>query len=358
MWGDWSDSLHEGVTHLVTASVLSAKYRAALGSGMSVMSLAWLQEVWDVSSSEAGLVSALDRRFSCLKCPPLLGVRVSVTGLERPDRELVRTSVESGGGEYSGVLDTETSVLVCVTNTGDKWSAARRWGVPCVSPNWVLDSLERGECMNPADYRVESGTRELHSQPSSLKATATPHLNARARSLISESMVANTSISSNTSLDGSSDTNTTIPLANVSLINDLDIRKVKQAGTFLDGCKIYLAGFNRRDEAHMTRVLKFSGAVRLSHLVESVTHVIIGEPVASDSVKRDLSSCSDLAAALVNVDWVVASMRAGRPLLEEEVTEAGDEETIGIGSQMCGDGTLPLPTDTHKFENDLLAEYR
>ena len=38
-----------------------------------------------------------DKRFSSLT--------VCATGLERQDRDLVRTSVESGGGEYSGVLD-------------------------------------------------------------------------------------------------------------------------------------------------------------------------------------------------------------------------------------------------------------
>ena len=105
MWGGWSDSLHDGVTHLVAASVLSDKYRAALGAGMPVMTTQWLDKVWAVSGSEPGLVSGVDKRFSGFKCPPLLGVRVCVTGLERADRDLVRTSVESGGGEYSGVLD-------------------------------------------------------------------------------------------------------------------------------------------------------------------------------------------------------------------------------------------------------------
>ena len=38
-----------------------------------------------------------DKRFSSLT--------VCATGLERQDRDLVRTNVESGGGEYSGVLD-------------------------------------------------------------------------------------------------------------------------------------------------------------------------------------------------------------------------------------------------------------
>ena len=370
MWGGWSDSLHDGVTHLVAASVLSDKYKAALGVGMPVMTTQWLDKVWAVSTSEPGLVSGVDKRFSSLKCPPLLGLTVCVTGLERQDRDLVRTSVESGGGEYSGVLDQvimlasdwtiiilrlsligqETSVLVCVTTSSEKWNAARRWGVPCVSPHWVLDSLERGECMDPAEYRVEKA-KTVH-------ASDTAPLNKRTRSLISESMVNNTSQSSNTSLNGSY--NSTLPLSITSMVSELDMREVKQAGTFLDGCKIYLAGLNREDEAHMARVLKFAGAVRLTQLVESVTHVMIGDPGVSESVQRELAACPDVAAAQVSVDWVVTSMRAGRPLMEEEMVTigAGEEELGESGGEMQTECAGMDTADTHQFENDLLAEYQ
>ena len=238
---------------------------------------------------------------------------------------------------------------MCVTTSSEKWNAARRWGVPCVSPHWVLDSLERGECMEPAEYRVE--------RVKTAETSDTLPLNKRTRSLISESMVNNTSRSSNTSLNGSC--NNTLTLANTSLVSELDMREVKQAGTFLDGCKIYLAGLNREDEAHMARVLKFSGAVRLTQLVESVTHVIIGDPGASESVQRELAACPDMAAAQVSVDWVVSSMRAGRPLMEEEmvITRAG-EEPGEIGGQMQTECVDMDTGDTHQFENDLLAEYR
>ena len=226
-----------------------------------------------------------------------------------------------------------------------------------MSLHWVLSSLERLKCMDPAEYRVESVKAVEIVDTSS----ATLPLNKRTRSLISESMVNNTSMSSNTSLNGSC--NTTLPLANTSLVSDLDMREVKQAGTFLDGCKIYLAGLNKEDEAHMARVLKFAGAVRLTQLVESVTHVIIGDPGASDSVQRELAACPDLTAAQVSVDWVVSSMRAGRPLMEEEmvtsaVTEESGEEHGVTRSEMQTECADLDTADTHQFENDLLAEYR
>ena len=45
-------------------------------------------------------------------------------------------------------------------------------------------------------------------------------------------------------------------------MGDLDLARVKKAGTFLDGCKIYLSGFTDHDQEQLRRVLKFAGATR------------------------------------------------------------------------------------------------
>lgn len=51
-----------------------------------------------------------------IQCPQVSSwVRVTITELVRADRDLVEINVKSGGGEYSGVLDTETNVLMCGT---------------------------------------------------------------------------------------------------------------------------------------------------------------------------------------------------------------------------------------------------
>ena len=73
MWGSWSNDLHDGVTHLVTATVLSDKYVAATKAGLPVMTLSWLDQVWRESLADPSLISAVDKRFSGYKCPPLLG---------------------------------------------------------------------------------------------------------------------------------------------------------------------------------------------------------------------------------------------------------------------------------------------
>ena len=90
---------------------LSQKYTVAARKEDPVMLPAWVEEVWAVSGSE--MVKAQDGRFAHLKCLAMQGVSVSVSQLNKNDKNLLRKSLETHGGSYSGVLDMEkTSVLV------------------------------------------------------------------------------------------------------------------------------------------------------------------------------------------------------------------------------------------------------
>ena len=90
---------------------LSQKYDVAVRKENPVMLPAWVEEVWSASRTE--MVTAQDQRFAHLKCLAMQGVSVCVSQLKRNDKNLLRKSLESHGGSYSGVLDMEkTSVLV------------------------------------------------------------------------------------------------------------------------------------------------------------------------------------------------------------------------------------------------------
>ena len=125
-----------------------------------------------------------------------------------------------------------------------------------MSPGWVLDSLERGECQDTAGYRVETAAAEPDS---SMKSDASCHatmpISTRPGSRsTNESQFNNTSMINNTSsANVSVMNNTTLPIHNTSLVDELDMKVVKQSGMFLDGCRIFLAGFSREDEAHLAR---------------------------------------------------------------------------------------------------------
>ena len=94
---------------------LSQKYNVARMKEDPVMLPAWVEDVWTVSSSE--MVTAGDPRFDHHKCRAMQGVSVSVSQLNRNDKNLLRKSLETHGGSYSGVLDMEkTSVLVSLSS--------------------------------------------------------------------------------------------------------------------------------------------------------------------------------------------------------------------------------------------------
>ena len=99
---------------------------------------------------------------------------------------------------------------------------------------------------------------------------------------------------------------------------ELELGKVKKAANFLDGCKVFLSGFSEPESVQLTRVLKFSGAMRLAQLVESVSHVLhpVTAGMAVDTAR--LLASLRLSPHHVSLEWVVESMRRGRPVSEAD----------------------------------------
>ena len=69
-----------------------------------------------------------------------------------------RKTIENHGGIYSPSLDMESTMLVVLSKPeGDKYKYAKKWKIPCVSSNWVFDSVEKGYCLPTANYRWVQG---------------------------------------------------------------------------------------------------------------------------------------------------------------------------------------------------------
>ena len=347
MWGEWSDSLHEGVTHLVSVTVLSPKYRAALSAGIPVMSPAWLEEVWRLSSTDPAVTVVDKRLVGGYKCPVMSGVRLCVTQLNRHDRQIIQTKVESEGGEYTGDLDHTTNVLVAAKQAGDKWTAARRWGLTIVTSQWIVDSVERGECLDPDNYRVssEEETRDtVNINTSRFSSNKLFH------------SVINNSISNNSSLNNSSLNDSTLT-SKCPVAEELDLKQVKKSGTFLDGCKIHVVGFSREDEAHVYKVLKYAGALKMCQMMESVSHVVFNDKLHdATELKRELEE-KDLAPLIFPVSWIVESMKIGRPMSGDEFTQTTNDEA----EAMIEDTSNYVEDDSVNklhFEQSLLEQYK
>ena len=357
MAGIFSNEFHDGITHLVAVSARSKKYEVAVGMEIPCMLPRWVGDVWKVSSME--LVTAVDPRFSSHRCPAMLGVTVSVSQLSRTDKELLRRSVETHGGVYSGVLEMDTTtVLVCASPDGDKYCHAKKWKIPCVTIQWVVDCLERGYCLQTDAYRVDrymdkanSSTHTEHGQTAAglaeVSMSSTILDETVGTRLVDDTMLNSTSMKQE-GLETTAD-----------WLAQLELGKVKKAGMFLDGCKVFLSGFTEAEQQQLARVLKYSGGVRLTQLVESVTHCV--HSGTSNNVVPDTSRLLeqlDLSPHMVSIQWVVESMKLGKPISEAEYPFPPIIETEDVLPPPTKPQLAPLlQTDTFQFEASLLAQY-
>jgi len=78
--------------------------------------------------------------------------------MSRRDKESLKRKIEAHGGIYDGVLDMErTTILVTPKTGGDKYEYARKWQIPCLSPDWIFDSIDKGHCLPTNPYRIDAG---------------------------------------------------------------------------------------------------------------------------------------------------------------------------------------------------------
>jgi len=357
MAGIHSNAFHDGVTHLVAATTRSQKYEVAVEKEIPCMLPRWVEEVWKVSSKE--MVTAVDPRFSIDRCPALLGVTVCVSQLNRADKDLLKRTVETYGGVYTGVLNMDmTTVLVCTSPEGDKYNHAKKWNIPCVSSQWIFDSIEKGFCLQTKKYRVdkvEKGKSKMSKLPLQVQ---DQNLNVSTSTRAVDETMVSLDQSVNTIMQGK---------RTKEWLSELELGKVKKAGSFLDGCKVFLSGFSESEEILLARVLKYSGAVRLTQLVESVTHCVHSTDTITlvPDTSRLLQEL-DLSPHMVSIQWVVKSLEEGKPVAESDYPFpplSVDSEPALLSpeierQQPCHVETVETPPGSHQqFEASLLAEY-
>jgi hypothetical protein len=96
------------------------------------------------------------------------------------------------------------------------------------------------------------------------------------------------------------------------------------------------------EQVLLARILKYSGKTRLTQLVESVTHCV--HSVVTNNVATETSRLLeqlDLSPHMVSIQWVVESMRLGKP-----VTEAQYPFPPPIESESFRQELAPLPDTT------------
>ncbi|KAG8222519.1 hypothetical protein J437_LFUL004555, partial [Ladona fulva] len=143
MGGIYLNPFNASVTHLIANAVGSQKYKVAAERGIPIMSEDWVNAVWEAGLKEN--VNASDPQFASYKLPAFKGLLICASQISKAEKQKVMKVITENGGRYSPQLECkETNVLVIGDPSGTKYIFAKKWDIPCVTPQWVFDSASHG----------------------------------------------------------------------------------------------------------------------------------------------------------------------------------------------------------------------
>ncbi|XP_055425635.1 DNA topoisomerase 2-binding protein 1 isoform X5 [Bubalus kerabau] len=302
--------LNISVTHLIAGEVGSKKYLVAANLKKPILLPSWIKTLWE-KSQEKKIARYTDINMEDFKCPIFLGCIICVTGLCTLDRKSVQQLTVKHGGQYMGQLKmNECTHLIVQEPKGQKYECAKRWNVHCVTTQWFFDSVEKGFCQDESIYKTEPRS-EAKSMPDT--STPTGQINTiDSRTLSDVSHISNINASCiNESICNSVNSKLEPTIEN---LENLDVSAFQAPEDLLDGCRIYLCGFNGRKLDKLRRLINSGGGVRFNQLNEDVTHVIVGD---DDDELKQFWDKSAHRPHVVGVKWLLECFSKGYMLPEE-----------------------------------------
>lgn len=329
MGGHYFQNFGRNITHLISNTIKSKKYEHATLNGVPVMHTDWVQRVWECSH-KSNNICAKDEQFEKYRLPTFFNANITCSGLDASRKDAVIRIVNENGGIYHRAFRSQQVDIVITeqskTDT-EKYQAAVRFKKDILLPEWIFDSQERGYALPTKKYEVRP--RKQVSTPT--KRSENPdhtHLSdlscisfvsGPGRRMCSDNTTVNETLSSNcssgskllkqaTANSTSSDQKQQLYLQTLS---EIDPRKAKQAGSFLDGCCVYLSGFRVAEREKLNRVLNTGGATRYDDPREGLTHIIVGQLDKTAYCQWQTEGLLS-AVQVVQLEWLLESIRAGR----------------------------------------------
>lgn len=330
MGGMYIGNFTDLVTHLVCDGTKSEKYMLAAEKGVKLMLPSWIDELFEENKSH--YIGANDPKMDKFKCPALHKLSICCTGLSSSkDRLKLSELVAANGGRLEMKLKlSQTDVLVCCGSAGtksEKYKAARNTShISCVTEDWVHDSIKNGYAMPRENYHV----KVLTSTPTKEGENVDPNfstvssIGGSVRGYPVDNTVNDTRLDAT---PGSSKRK-----ADESLVDRMDIKKLKNAGSFLDGCSVYVVGFgaSHRDKLH--KIINVSGATRYDSFSPRVSHVLVGDPACAEltAIRSAGGPCH-----FVTVQWLLDSMMQQKQAEEDNYLMTMGREDSGGASPLC-----------------------
>lgn len=337
MNGVFARDLTSEVTHLIAGEVGSAKYAIAANLKKPIVLPSWAEEAWQHMQNEHQFDGTDAKFVDEHRCPILKGCSICVSGLDARRKEEIKRLVEKHGGIYLADLHLKrTTHLLIEKPTGQKYDFALRWSVHCVQPDWLYDCINAGCWLDEREYLVtpDSDLNSTSKSNGTLSATtvdATMNNTTISSSEVSRkaAQAAKQSAKSYGSKDRANESRqlslTKIQTSGLRMLHkskhpankdatcDYNV-PIPSGEQFLDGCRLYLTGFNEGQLDYLQKIINAGGATRFNQINPSVSHIVVGDKPIQD-IEKLLNS--EFSPHVVTVQWLLQSCRQVKCLPEQ-----------------------------------------
>ncbi|CAG2106268.1 unnamed protein product [Medioppia subpectinata] len=311
MGGNYSRDYTKRVSHLVSDSVRTKKYRVAKQCGSAVVSSHWVDDCWNIyqhNYSGAGEEPIVDK-YRLKLFNKLL---ITVSQVDLPERNQITDIVNNNGGVYSPSLklNANNCLLLLKEPSGEKYKYAKMKHIPCLDVQWLYDSVAKGFTQCEDNYVIGSKCQSSAQK----SAQRTPNTSKQLHKL--DSNILNHTFESRS--DTITTTITSVPNTdNICLSGDANTEDIAKRidglstyrtsdEPFLEGCDVFVVGFKRPDFEVIKSALISSGSMVYNDFKDMITHVIVG-PNVDESEIHDM--CDNKSCKLVTIEWLFQCLK-------------------------------------------------
>lgn len=314
MGGIYDGALRSATTHLIALNNINHKVMKAYNRNIPIMKIEWIDEVW--ARSKESNVNGRDEEFKKFMSPLFHNLKFTTSGMSKKEKEKIKELIELNGGVCAGAMEQgKTNFVILSKPEGEKFKHARQWKIPCVNPKWIFNCVNLKAVIPFEEYIIQDKPKSSTPEKDVSNITANfsmisniTHVGDRLVTHLEETL--SSTAQSQTLFQIPRIPSQTETRSNYSdIIDNVLLKNVKNAGQFLDGCNVFLSGFNPEENEKLKRILNMGGAIRFDELSETVTHVIVG--------KKNLGNIRNTRAYILSIEWLAESMLIKRPAPEK-----------------------------------------
>ncbi|XP_026479826.1 DNA topoisomerase 2-binding protein 1-A-like [Ctenocephalides felis] len=279
MGGVFENNMQTKTTHLISNNVTSVKYCKAAGL-IHIVRHDWIEAIWKESLKDEVMGACpefIEQSVTTYRLPPFYGLTITSASLSGEDKNNVKKLIEDNGGTYSGKFQTDTTDVLVINKNGidsAKYNAARTSKKEIVNPDWVKDSVAFGYAVAMDKYRIEVSNASTPTKENAPDLTSNFSMMS---AIVMDKQKINSTVNETVNItiqekmqDITLEKSCAISTLRSEIKPLFNMKDVRNAGLFLDGCGIYAAGFSTEDREFLYKIFNSGGATRYDEPCEKV----------------------------------------------------------------------------------------